>query len=106
MVRKKGDKSFPEIIREKAARKKQPRSNKNLFWSGFSVFGIIGWSIVLPSLLGAALGLWLDENHPRQQPWVLALLLAGLSLGCFNAWRILERHRAQIKATEDDEGNE
>ncbi len=106
MARKKADKSFSEIIRQKAARKSQARNPKHIFWSGFSVFGIIGWSIVLPCLLGAALGLWLDENYPRQQPWVLALILAGLSLGCFNAWRILERHRAQIKAMGADERNE
>ena len=104
MVRKKRDKELLEIIGVKTQRKKNAhRKRQHIFRYGFSVFGVIGWSVALPSLLGAALGLWLDENYPRQQPWVLAMILAGLSLGCFNAWRILEHHRIQISRNGDDE---
>lgn len=48
--------------------------------------GIVGWSVVVPTLLGAALGLWLDRHYPGGRSWTLALLAAGLVLGCFNAW--------------------
>ena len=27
------------------------------------MMGLIGWSVAVPTLLGAALGLWLDKNH-------------------------------------------
>jgi ATP synthase protein I len=47
--------------------------------------GLIGWSVALPTLLGAALGLWLDARHSSHS-WTLSLLVAGLVLGCFNAW--------------------
>ncbi len=43
--------------------------------------GLIGWSVA-----GAALGLWLDEHHPSGHSWTLALLMAGLMIGCLNAW--------------------
>lgn len=56
-------------------------------WSGLGMMGLIGWSVVVPTLLGAALGLWLDARHPGAHPWSLALLMAGLVLGCLNAWR-------------------
>jgi len=56
-------------------------------WSGLEMMGLIGWSVVVPTLAGAALGLWLDSRHPGAHPWSLALLMAGLVLGCLNAWR-------------------
>lgn len=56
-------------------------------WLGLGMMGLIGWSVVVPTLLGAALGSWLDALHPGAHSWTLALLVAGLVLGCFNAWR-------------------
>ena len=50
------------------------------------MMGMIGWSVVVPTLIGAALGRWLDTHYPGTHPWTLALLMAGLVLGCFNAW--------------------
>ena len=46
-------------------------------WSGLGMMGLIGWSVVVPTLLGAALGLWLDSQHPGAHPWSLALLMAA-----------------------------
>ena len=51
------------------------------------MMGLIGWSVAIPTLLGAALGLWLDKHHPGKHSWTLALLVAGLVIGCLNAWR-------------------
>ena len=42
------------------------------------MMGLIGWSVVVPTLLGAALGIWLDKHHPGKHSWTLALLVAGL----------------------------
>ncbi|MEO6410079.1 MAG: AtpZ/AtpI family protein [Burkholderiaceae bacterium] len=55
-------------------------------WFGLGTMGLVGWSIVVPTLLGAALGLWLDARYPGGRSWTLALLMGGLVLGCFNAW--------------------
>ncbi len=60
-------------------------------WSGLGMMGLIGWSVVVPTLAGAALGLWLDSHHPGAHPWSLALLMAGLALGCLNAWHWVAR---------------
>jgi ATP synthase protein I len=54
-------------------------------WFGLGVMGVIGWSVTVPTLLGAALGLWLDRHHWGSHSWTLALLVAGLSIGCLNA---------------------
>lgn len=55
-------------------------------WFGLGLMGVIGWSVVVPTLLGAALGVWLDHHYPGTRSWTLALMAAGLVLGCFNAW--------------------
>jgi ATP synthase protein I len=50
------------------------------------MMGLIGWSVVIPTVLGAAAGIWLDKHHPGAHAWTLSLLVAGLTLGCANAW--------------------
>ena len=81
------EKPFGQVIATKAARKLQAQGNPNRgVWFGLGMMGLIGWSVVLPTLGGAALGMFLDNRHPGEHSWTLALLVAGLVLGCFNAW--------------------
>ncbi|HLZ87639.1 MAG TPA: AtpZ/AtpI family protein [Puia sp.] len=54
--------------------------------TGFAVFGLIGWSVAVPTLVGVAAGLALDRGHTGGRSWTLTLLVAGLVLGCWNAW--------------------
>ncbi len=79
--------AFPAQIGLKTARKLKARRSKQGVWFGLGMMGLIGWSVVVPTLLGAAIGLWLDKHYPGTHAWTLALLVAGLSLGCLNAWR-------------------
>lgn len=92
-------------ISVKAARKLKARQNPTPgVWFGLGMMGIIGWSVVVPTLLGAALGLWLDKHHPGAHSWTLALLIAGLTLGCFNAWHwVAQQEQAMRDEQEDDD---
>jgi ATP synthase protein I len=72
-------------------------------WFGLGMMGLIGWSVVVPTLLGAALGIWLDANHPGTHPWTLALLMAGLVLGCLNAWRWVAKEDRAMRTHEQDD---
>jgi ATP synthase protein I len=79
--------AFSRAVGDQAARKlKAQRNTAHGIWLGLGMMGLIGWSVVVPTLLGAALGIWLDERHPGKHSWTLALLVAGLVIGCFNAW--------------------
>lgn len=49
---------------------------------GFGLFGIVGWSVVLPTVGGALAGWALDRHYPGGRSWTLALLIAGLAVGC------------------------
>ncbi|MDX5976626.1 AtpZ/AtpI family protein [Vreelandella alkaliphila] len=53
---------------------------------GLGVFGMIGWSIAVPTVAGAFFGLWLDRNMPQDFQWTIALILGGVALGGFIAW--------------------
>jgi ATP synthase protein I len=68
------------------------------------MMGLVGWSVVVPTLLGAALGIWLDKHHPGEHGWTLALLMAGLSLGCLNAWRWVAKEDKAIR--DEQEAND
>jgi ATP synthase protein I len=65
------------------------------------MMGLIGWSVAVPTLLGAALGIWLDQRHSSHS-WTLALLVAGLVIGCLNAGRWVASENRKIReATEE-----
>ncbi len=90
-----------ERIGAKEARKARARRTRDrTLWVGISMFGIVGWSIVVPTLIGIALGLWLDRRHPGDFSWTLALLLAGVTVGCINAWYWVSREREKIDEEE------
>ena len=92
-------------VGEKAARKlKARRHSAQGVWFGLGMMGLIGWSVVVPTLLGAALGLWLDSHFPGKHSWTLALLVAGIVLGCLNAWNwVAKEEEAMRKEQEDDQ---
>lgn len=71
----------------KAKRKLKARGNPHPgIWFGLGMMGLIGWSVAVPTLLGAGLGMWLDRSYPIGHSWTLALLVVGLVIGCLNAW--------------------
>jgi ATP synthase protein I len=79
-------KGFSRNVQGKAARKvKAQRSGTHTAWFGLGMFGLIGWSVSIPTLVGAFLGAWHDAHHRSSHPWTLALLIAGLLIGCANA---------------------
>ncbi|WP_323499213.1 AtpZ/AtpI family protein [Variovorax sp. LG9.2] len=96
-------------VEAKAKRKlRARRDDAQGVWSGLGMMGLIGWSVVVPTLLGAAIGLWLDARHPGAHPWSLALLMAGLVLGCLNAWRWVAQQDRAMQAADnapDDAAN-
>jgi len=53
--------------------------------------GVLGWMIVVPMLLGVALGRWLDGRLNSGLFWTAPLLMIGLGLGCWSAWKWIER---------------
>ena len=96
--------AFDAKIAAQAARKlKAQRAGTQSAWFGLGMVGVIGWSVTVPTLLGALLGAWWDRHHPGPHSWTLALLVAGLVIGCANAWVWVAQQNAAIHRESEDE---
>jgi ATP synthase protein I len=89
-------------VGSKADRKLRAQRKGQHVWFGLGMLGLIGWSVAVPTLAGAAIGLWIDKHHPGGRSWTLALLVAGLMLGCANAWRWVSREHKEIQNEEEN----
>ena len=49
--------------------------------------GVLGWIIVVPMLVGVFAGRWLDQEFNSGLFWTAPLLMLGLALGCYSAWK-------------------
>jgi ATP synthase protein I len=97
--------AFSREVGSKAARKlKAQRNSTPGVWFGLGMMGLIGWSVVVPTLLGTALGIWIDNRHPGSHSWTLMLLIIGLGLGCLNAWRWVAKEDKAMR--EEQENND
>lgn len=73
-------------VESEQARARRAENQKHEFWKAIGIVGLVGWSVVVPTLVGAALGTWIDRRWPSRFSWTLTLLVIGLVLGCTNAW--------------------
>lgn len=53
--------------------------------------GILGWTIVVPTLLGLALGHWLDRHFGTGVFFSAPLLMTGAAIGLWFAWKWMHR---------------
>jgi ATP synthase protein I len=95
--------SFSREVGAKAVRKLKARRNPSQgVWFGLGMMGLIGWSVVVPTLLGAALGIWLDNHHQGSHSWTLMLLVIGLVIGCVNAWHWVGKEDKEMREDNDE----
>lgn len=68
----------------------------------------IGWDLALPTCGGALLGHWLDRRFGTGYQVTLGLLVLGIMIGIYNAWRTLakeierDRQRTECEQEEDE----
>ena len=81
-----------ERMEERARQKARAREEGDrTLWFGLGTFGLVGWSVMLPTVLGIAVGAWLDARHQGDISWILTGLITGIILGCVNAWYWIQR---------------
>ena len=94
--------AFSKQVGAQAERKLKARRNSHGVWFGLGMMGLIGWSVAIPTLVGTALGIWLDKHHAGQHSWTLALLVAGLAIGCLNAWHWVDQQDKAMREDQED----
>ncbi len=87
----KGDKTSENVFSRRIAENEMRKLNalgheKENPLLGLSMFGMIGWTVAVPALLGTALGIWLDKTYPQSFSCTLTGLILGLVTGCIVAW--------------------
>lgn len=75
-----------EKIEKDSAKKIKSQEEGPEIMFGLGLFGIVGWSISIPTVLGIALGVFLDKRYTQSFSWTITFLFAGVILGSFNAW--------------------
>jgi ATP synthase protein I len=95
------------VLKKKVAAKQRRkmearREGDRSAWFGLGMFGLVGWSVAIPTLIGIAIGLWIDGRWPSRFSWTLMLLLVGLSVGCLNAWWWVQRESREPLADRGD----
>ena len=95
--------AFSREIGANAARKLKARKSTQGVWFGLGMTGLIGWSVVVPTLAGVALGIWLDKHHSGSHSWTLMLLVIGLAIGCLNAWHWVTKEGKEMGEAPEDE---
>ena len=80
-----------DSLRVRSARQKrfqdegEPSSARRL-----AQIGVLGWIVTVPMLLGIFAGRWLDGHFNTGVFWTAPLLLLGLALGCWSAWKWMQ----------------
>ena len=83
-------------IRRRAERMQQSRNERKYSpLSGLGVFGVIGWSVAIPTVAGAFLGMWLNRVAPQSFSWPIALILGVGVGGAMVAWNWIEKNQDQ-----------
>jgi ATP synthase protein I len=76
------------VRRRRAQRAYWQRRGERPLAHNLAMIGVLGWLIVLPTLLGTFAGRWLDRTLDQAGAFfTLSFLFAGLCLGCWLAWR-------------------
>jgi ATP synthase protein I len=94
--------AFVKRLSAKADRKlKAQHAANHTVRLGLGMFGLVGWSVAVPTILGALLGTWWDTHHPGVHSWTLALLVGGLVIGCAIAWHWVSRENLAMHDDSD-----
>lgn len=81
-----------EAMDKKARRRLKARQEaRRSLWFGLGMFGLVGWAVAVPTLIGIAIGWWLDRKFPGPTSWTLTFLFAGVAVGCYQAWQWIKR---------------
>jgi len=89
---------FKKQIEQKEKRKLLAKKRKHSYmWFGMGMFGLVGWSIVVPTFIGVAIGIVIDQKVKSQYSWTLMLLFLGLIIGCINVWYWVTKERKSIE---------
>ena len=82
-----GDRMAEIAERKRVLAEEERREGDLSFWKGMSMIGAIGWMVGLPTVGGAFLGWYIEQQFHVRYGLGITLMLAGLAGGCYSVWR-------------------
>lgn len=87
-----GDEMRDAVRRRAERRARGQKEGGPSVWRNLSMIGGLGSLIVVPTLIGVAIGRWLDHVFGHEHTFTVTMLVLGIITGCYLAWkRITER---------------
>lgn len=91
------EREFAEDVGRKEREKLRARGRgEDSLWFGLGMFGLVGWSFSIPTLVLLGIGIWVDSRLASPYSWTLTGLVAGVFAGAANAWFWVSRERNKI----------
>lgn len=92
MTEPQDDDGLDDAVRTRRERRARWQSEgERSLGQNLAMIGAIGWTVVTPTLIGIFVGRKLDQFFAAGLFWTLGLLVAGLTLGCWLAWKRIFR---------------
>lgn len=79
------------VRRQRERRDRARREGGRSIGQDLALVGVIGWTLVIPALLGVYAGRVLDRRFGSGVFWTLGLLVAGVVVGGALAWQRLNK---------------
>lgn len=80
-------------VERQARRMARAERERDTLLSQTVFLGMLALLLVVPTILGAYLGNWIDglfEGYSVR--WTVSFILLGIAVGIFNVWRFLKEH--------------
>lgn len=74
------------VLRKTMRRERARRRRDESPWTWLGTFGLVGWTVVVPTLLGVAAGIFVDNRIDSPISFTITFLIFGAAVGLTMAW--------------------
>jgi len=86
LARERADRFRRIVDRKSVRRARARRRSPGTIWSWMGTFGLVGWTVAVPTLLGVAFGVFLDGRTDGSVSFTITFLVVGAAVGVTMAW--------------------
>lgn len=79
------------MLRKSLRRERARRRRDDSVWAWLGTFGLVGWTVAVPTLLGLVLGLYLDDRLDVEFSFTITFIVVGAAVGTTMAWYWIRR---------------
>lgn len=79
------------VLRKTARRERARQRGDESPWAWLGTFGLVGWTVVVPTLLGVAAGVYVDNRVDSRISFTITFLILGAATGLTMAWYWVRR---------------